>query len=122
MTKETFATAINALMSQYDLDRKNEKLIGEVFGMRFEEGYNNRALVNAIFDMFWDEFPKDKNAHSNIEYYCWELDFGRKWEVGKMTFQDSGKDIPLGTPEDLWNELCRVLEYTETNQPIDEHR
>lgn len=39
-----------------------------------------------------------------ISYYCYELDFGRNWEPGMITDSD-GKDVPLGTVDDLWRLL-----------------
>ena len=35
-----------------------------------------------------------------IDYFVWELDFGKKWHPMCVTVDD--KDVPLGTPEDLY--------------------
>ena len=40
-----------------------------------------------------------------IDYFCFELDFGKKWKEGTITEKD-GTDIKLETPEDLYNYLC----------------
>ena len=44
----------------------------------------------------------EKEGCDDISYFCWELDFGRDWYEGCVLDKD-GNDIPLKTPEDLWN-------------------
>lgn len=39
-----------------------------------------------------------------IEYFCFELNFGKKWEPGLIR-DDNGLDIVLQTPEDLYDLL-----------------
>ena len=41
-----------------------------------------------------------------VNYYCWELDFGEKWEPGTVTEKD-GTDIPMKTSEELYNFLLK---------------
>lgn len=38
---------------------------------------------------------------TDLDYYCYELDFGRKWKPGMITFND--KDIPCRNSEELWD-------------------
>ena len=45
---------------------------------------------------------KDKDEW--IDYFCFELDFGKKWHEGTIT-NDDGTDIVLKTAEDLYNLL-----------------
>ena len=45
---------------------------------------------------------KDKDEW--IDYFCFELDFGKKWHEGMIT-NDDGTDIILKTAEDLYNLL-----------------
>jgi len=41
-----------------------------------------------------------------IFYFCWELDFGRDYEIHKNRVQYAdGRPVPLATIEDLWNLL-----------------
>ena len=42
-----------------------------------------------------------------IEYFCYELNFGKKWAEGCVTRKD-GTDIKLETPEDLYNYLISM--------------
>lgn len=39
-----------------------------------------------------------------ISYFCFELDFGRNWKEGMVTSKH-GDDIPLSTPEELYELL-----------------
>lgn len=40
-----------------------------------------------------------------ISYFCFDLDFGKKWKSGTITAKD-GTDIKLENIEDLYNLLC----------------
>lgn len=42
-----------------------------------------------------------------IEYFCFDLNFGKKWEPGFVTQKD-GTDIKLETPEDLYDYLVSM--------------
>ena len=52
------------------------------------------------------EGVKDKDEW--IDYFCFELDFGKKWKEGVITEKD-GTDIILKTPEDLYNLLEKQI-------------
>jgi hypothetical protein len=56
-------------------------------------------VLSAAFD-YDDDVIEDW-----ISYYCYELDFGRKHELGDVTF--NGESIPLGTPEELYDMLFK---------------
>ena len=42
-----------------------------------------------------------------IGYFCYELDFGRKWKLGCVIDQTDGEEIPLATIDDLWALLTK---------------
>lgn len=42
-----------------------------------------------------------------IGYFCWELNFGRRYKPGMIT--DGDKDIPLATTRDLYNLLLENM-------------
>lgn len=44
------------------------------------------------------------DADDTITYFCFELDYGRKWESGMVTEKD-GTDIDLSTSEALYDYL-----------------
>ena len=49
----------------------------------------------------------DDGVNGWIHYFCFELDFGRKWKSGMATDAD-GMDIKLETAEDLYNYLSKI--------------
>lgn len=100
--KKHFIELIEALGKQADHDaRCNEAFAVILPNDLSPTGYDNHYLTNAIMKVL-QEATGDTNAHSWIEYYCYDLDFGRKYKDGCATDKD-GLSIPLNTPEDLWN-------------------
>ena len=61
------------------------------------------ALINLLEDVMHDKFD-------TISWWCYELEFGTKWEEGDMEDAD-GQSIPMGTVDDLYRYL--VANYTE---------
>ena len=51
-----------------------------------------------------DNILGEKDKDEWIDYFCFELDFGKKWKEGVITEKD-GTDIILKTAEDLYNLL-----------------
>ena len=49
---------------------------------------------------------KDKE-NDGTGYFCWELNFGRRYKPGMIT--DGDKDIPLATTRDLYNLLLENM-------------
>ena len=45
----------------------------------------------------------DNNSNSWIEYYLWELDFGRNWKKGII--KTKSIDFKLQSPSHLWDLL-----------------
>ena len=62
------------------------------------------ALQYALETMFCD----DKEAMSNIEYFVYELDFGKKYYDGMIT-DSEGNYIKMATVEDLYNVLMKGM-------------
>lgn len=104
-TKKLFIDTINALDKQYSIDEKAASAIGEIFPGGFIGGYNNSAITSRLMEILQTEFPPDASGHCDIEYFMFDLDFGRKWKKGMVT--DHGRDIRLSTPARLWNYLIK---------------
>lgn len=45
----------------------------------------------------------EQDENEWINYFCFDLDFGRKWKPGKVSAK--GNDIRLSTPEELYDHL-----------------
>ena len=86
MKKETFVSIINAIEKQKEKDRKTPKIIEVVTALIID------ALKTEMCDSDW------------IDYYMYKLDFGRK-DVKLKAYDENGVEIPLSTPEDLYDLL-----------------
>lgn len=86
MKVKDHANMVSGLYDSYGFDLLNSP-ISEIEG----------ALLKLL-----REVMEDKDDW--IGYWMWELDFGKKWEPGKITSLD-GTDIKLETLDDLWNLL-----------------
>ena len=100
--KDLFVQTINFIKERDDAMTK----INNVFSDEFEDSmfypyfkYNRQLLkvLAASFD-YDDDIIEDW-----ITYYCYELDFGRKHELGYVT--KDAVPVPLGTPEELYDFL-----------------
>lgn len=109
MEKQTFIDCINALEKQTRQDIANSELLAKVFKDSHSANLlpDNHYLTNILIRILQEEF-KDKTAHSWIEYYCYELDFGREnWRL--KAYDKNKKEIPLSDPEQLYNLLISNL-------------
>ena len=109
MEKQTFIDCINALDKQYSQDKENANLLSKVFKDSRSANLfpDNHYITNILIRILQEEF-NDKSAHSWIEYYCYELDFGREnWRL--KAHDENKKEIPLSTPEQLYNLLISKL-------------
>ena len=108
INKELFIETINIIQSQYEIDRKNSEKLSEVF-KSFVDPYDNSLLTNQLLKIFNDIFNIKPNEYgTDIEYFIWELDFGKKYTEGCYTINN--ENIPLATAEDLWNLLNKKTE------------
>ena len=97
LTKNEFIDVINQLQTTMEFTDK----INGVLRCYPDCGYifppdGVTAAVTVLEKMF-DE-PYD------IEYFCFELDFGRKWKHGMCTDRD-GNDVCLATAADLYDAI-----------------
>lgn len=105
--KDLFVQTINFIRDRNDAMYR----LNDVFSAEFEESvfypyfkYDEQMLKVLAASFDYD----DELMYDWISYYCFELDFGRKHELGCVT-----KDvvpIPLETPEELydmlWEDAC----------------
>jgi len=105
LKKQTFVNAINSI---HKLHKKNiefannlAKCFPNANSANFigENDHVTTALIEVLQELF-----NDKNAHSWIEYFLWELDFGREnWRL--KANDENKKEIPLSSPEQLFDFL-----------------
>ena len=106
--KDLFVQTINFIRDRNDAMYK----INELFTAEFEDSvfypyfkYDNQLIkvLSASFDY------DDDIMYDWISYYCFELDFGRKYKLGDVSVKLNGVDvpIPMGTPEELYDFLFK---------------
>ena len=102
MKKESFVRIINAIDAQYSKDKENAKLLEKVFTDSTIIPSYCDELTNSIIAALKSEMNDKKDSW--IDYYIYELDFGR--ENDRLKANDKyGKELPLSTPENLYDLL-----------------
>lgn len=76
ITEEKFVEAIEVMFTQYNEDKNNSKIIGEIFGSEDFNLYDNSKLYKEIIELLRIWFPKDEEGHCEIEFFCFVCDFG----------------------------------------------
>lgn len=103
LSKDDFCNAIAAIQSFWDKIREIENVLGVVFD---EDSIVN--IVSSYIDTLSFIMGDYSNEDSWINYFCWELDFGRNWEPGCVEID--GKDYPLSNAGELYELLVREYE------------
>lgn len=81
ITEEQFTKVIDAFEAQYRLQEEQRKSLQTAFP-ESEIILKYPTLVgNAVLDMFQEHF---KNADAWIEYYMYEIDFGKSFKYGMI--------------------------------------
>ena len=104
LTKEEFCSHIEDIKKYVDFDDKvydSSRKIGIMDGIELRTS----ALCNNVIDLLC-KIMDDEN--DDISFFCWELDFGRKWEEGCMVDEDDN-DIDLSSSENLYDYLISVM-------------
>lgn len=105
ISKKLFIETIKAIQSQQEKDWENSDKLSEVLHS-FVEPYDNSLLTEQIMDLLNNNFDiKPHKDGNDIEYFIWDLEFGKKYYEGCYTIDK--ENIPLATAEDLWNLLNR---------------
>ena len=102
MKKELFIESIDAIEKQYRHDQKCSDAFSVILPDDHISLYDNHRVTNQLTKVLQIAMD-DENKGSWIEYYMWELDFGKDWKKGYITIKD--KDVPLQNAENLWNLL-----------------
>ena len=105
MNKELFVESINELQKQFDHDSKFGDILGKAFPGAFSANLvpDNHYIIEQMIKVLKIEMF-DNHDHSWIEYFIYELDFGKDYKSGCATFED-GEIIDLSSAESLYNFL-----------------
>lgn len=105
MNKELFVESMNELKKQFDHDREFGEIMGKAFPGAFSADLvpDNHLLIEQMIKVLKVE-AFDNHDHSWIEYFIYELDFGRDYKPGCAKYAD-GEIIDLSSAETLYDFL-----------------
>lgn len=98
--KEQFINAISDVESVY----RYQEGLNNYFRKNNVDGYIFQPDCSSTVIGLLHNTLGEKDKDGWIDYFCFELDFGKKWKEGTITEKD-GTDIVLKTAEDLYNLL-----------------
>lgn len=101
-SKELFVETINEIEKQHRHDSKCSEAFKVILPNDYTSNYDNHWLQNQLVKVLQIAM-NDNHKDSWIEYYMWELDFGRKWK--KDSVKVKGKNFKLQNAYDLWDLL-----------------
>lgn len=104
-SKELFIETISEIEKQVRHDKKCSDAFEVILPSDYVSSYDNSFLQNQLVKII-QLAMNDNHKDSWIEYFMWEMDFGRKYKEGSVTFH--GKNFELKTASDLWDLLLHV--------------
>lgn len=106
LSKKDFVACINSMK---DVDQRIDA-ISDVLRKNCEDSiFFPPSLKNQLIDVLKKIFREDGKEFSLIEYYIFELNYGKEWNVDSLLID--GKSIPLKTPEDLYEALLNEMNH-----------
>lgn len=102
ISKDLFFETIDIIKRQMIIDDEYCDSLSKVFPDSFIRGYDNNLIINQLVKML--KFAT--NDTENIEYFIYELDFGKNWTIDSVT-DENGKHIKMKTVNQLWSYLCK---------------
>ena len=114
LNREIFTEIMNDIKMVYEYHESLNAFLHE----KGAEGYifqpDGVSSVIKLLHMIFEKEDRDEW----ISYFCFELEFGKKWKAGMITDKD-GEDIPLGTIGDLYYLLCPESEGDSESANMD---
>lgn len=113
ISKDLFVETINFIKERNEFEIKlNDMLTEEYNDCVF---YPSDKWLNKVVQLLSAGFDYEEEVISDwIYYFMFELDFGEKWKEGCVTEtktvdgKDVEVDVPLSTPEDLYDMLFKT--------------
>lgn len=109
LSKEKFCKYIADMQATYDLDCRLSNVFNESGGtFCMPQPYDELEMDVAALLAESFHAKNTRWIQEEIEYFCYEADFGRKYHDGMVTDKD-GNNIDIGTSEKLYDYI--VKEY-----------
>ena len=102
-TKKMFIETINDIQKQYEHDSKCGDAFSVILPEDFITSYDNHYIFNSLLEIIKIAF-NDNHEDSWIDYYIYELDFGKKFKMGMVTDKNNN-DCDLSNAETLYKFL-----------------
>jgi len=116
ITKEQFCYYINEIKRHNEIADKVNHQLRKFDFCSFGYGNYEDLLVNLLHDIFNDK-PKNNYKHyeSDISYFIYELEFGKKYKDGMITEKVDGKEINIrmSNAEELYDLLVEKMKEKE---------
>ena len=99
---EEFSEIIDGIKNEIEFQEGIEELVRGVHGEYYRETscvYYTISLLNKIF--------RDDDDYPLIDYWIYDLDFGKRWKEGSVTH--NGSDVKLETVSDLYDALTKQM-------------
>lgn len=118
MTKELFIKSIEAIQEQIKYDISVSKNLSNAFPESSTANLlpKNDYLLNALIEVLQVETNDTKerwggDSISMIEYFCWELNFGK--ENWRLKVTENGTNIPLSNAGELYDYLTNHTHFNK---------
>ena len=98
MDKEKFVKIIESI-------KKVNKFQDELYDLHYKYGLN-APDINTLQDELIDVLQMYFDNGGDIEYFIYDMEFGKKYEPGMVTEAD-GTEIDYSTPEKLYDYLMK---------------
>lgn len=110
ISKELFCEAVRELQRAWDY----QEGLNDYFKDNGVDGYVFQPDCSDVLIKVLEEAMNleiNDQIGSDLSYFCYELDFGRKFKPGDVT--ENGKDVDFSTPESLYDYLMKDGDKTE---------
>jgi hypothetical protein len=87
VSKSLFLETMEAIEKQYKHDQKCNTAFKTLLPNDYTSGYDNHWVNNELIK-YLQKAMNDEHAESWIEYFLWELDFGKKYRPGSVIRKD----------------------------------
>lgn len=102
-SRDFFIETINQLEKQYNHDTKCSEAFQVILPNDFISNYNNHFITNQLLKIVQIAM-NDNHKESWIEYFIYELEFGKHYKEGCASLKD-GTNIDLSNAGSLWDFL-----------------
>ena len=114
MNRDLFIKAIDALEKQMKYDISVAEKLGEAFpnthnaNLLYDNHYLHNMIIEILQEAMNDKVIEPKVGYSWIEYFCYELDFGK--ENYRLSVYDKDKNIiPMSNAGELYDFLINCI-------------